>query len=65
MRRAARIGMAGRGKAGAGEALPRGGWVEVKAAGASLGQRSGQGTPAGGRIGYRSPLDRHVSFVVI
>lgn len=51
MRRAARIGMAGRG-----EALPRGGWVEMKAAGASLGQRSGQGTPAGGRIGYRSHL---------
>lgn len=40
MRRAARIGMAGRGKAGAGEALPRGGWVEMKAAGASLRQRS-------------------------
>ena len=35
MRRAARIGMAGRG-----EALPRGGWVEMKAAGPSLRQRS-------------------------
>lgn len=51
MRRVARIGMAGRG-----EALPRGGWVEMKVAGASLGQRSGQGTPAGGRMGYRSHL---------
>lgn len=51
MRRAARIGMAGRG-----EALPRGGWVEMKAAGASLGQRSARGMPGGGRMGYRSHL---------
>lgn len=51
MRRAARIGMAGRG-----EALPRGGWVEMKAAGASLGQRSARGMPDGGRMGYRSHL---------
>ena len=51
MRRAARIGMAGRG-----EALPRRGWVEMKAAGASLGQRSARGMPGEGRMGYRSHL---------
>ena len=64
MRRAARIGVAGRGKAGAGEALPCG----------AGGGKSGRGLSGAeertGNAGRRSdgisqPLDRHASFVVI
>lgn len=55
MRRAARIGGRG-GEKREREKLCPAELGEVRAAGASLGQRSARGMPGGGRMGYRSHL---------